>query len=107
MDKRQQMWEFLMAIRDGAFVEELYDGCQLANDTVQQLGKVATVQATITQAYLNDALVVTGESQVKLPVVKKKAQIFFPRIGQLPSRKNEAQQEMFAPKIVTADEEAS
>lgn len=106
MDKRQQAIEFLMAIREGAFVEELYDQVKEAADLALERAKASSVVATLSFVPDSDSYHITGLVVAKLPPVKRKSQTFFPATEGLPSRKDQRQQELTFGKVrIVNDEE--
>lgn len=104
--KRQQALDFFMSIRDGAFLDEIYEAVVSATDGVQQFGKSATVNAQLVIEAVNDELMISGAVGTKLPARKPRAQFFFFRKDGLPSRRDERQADMFdtRPQLVTEPE---
>lgn len=99
--KVQQAVEFLTSIRDGVFLVELHDGIQTAIEGMSRIQKPSAVAVTLTFTPTSDsAMGVAADTQVKLPKVEAKKQYFFERKNGLPSRRNEAQQEMKFPRPV-------
>lgn len=108
--KAQQVIDLMLQIREGAFLNELYDAMQAAIEGQARIGKVASCVATFTfqpaGADRDGEMFIGAESVTKLPPVQAKKQIFFPAEG-LPTRRDQRQPDLFAPRVVESSGKAS
>lgn len=98
--EQQQVIDFLLQIRQGAFLNELYEALAVAIEAEQRTGKAAEVTAklTVSPAVMGDSIPVHVGATVatKLPSVEHGKTIFFATgDGALLSRRDPRQSELF------------
>lgn len=106
------MFNFLLAIQDGAFVNEIADMVDRAQEAAHEVGKESVVTIAIAvRPVARDAhsLLVKASTSSKLPKSDAPAEQFYTNdSGKMPSRRDERQLNMTfpAPRIIHDDRPA-